>query len=163
MSVLAAKRKLSKFEPIIYSEDIHKMLTELIQHSFGIRDMQQVIRRQYKAGRCEKDAWWKHYYLLHNAKTRIDNLASEMTSYVRGANSIYPTNMDEYLERRNEQDHAIVACEQIIKELQHVVEIFDVDLNLYKRHVQAIYREIDLIKDWRQRDNKIRVQLKGNG
>lgn len=162
MSVLAAKRKLSKFEPVTYSEDLHKMLTELIQHSFGIKDMGTIVRRQYKAGNCEKDEYWKYYFLLHNAKTRVDNLASELTSYVRGANSIYPTNMTEYLERRKEQDLAINVCEQIIKELQHVVEVFDVDLNLYYRHVKAIYREIDLIKDWRQRDNKIRVRLQGS-
>jgi hypothetical protein len=57
----------------------------------------------------------------------------------------------------------IVNCEQLINELQRVVEIFDVDLNLYNRYVKAIDREIGLIKRWRQRDMAIKSRLeKGN-
>ena len=44
-------------------------------------------------------------------------------------------------------------------ELQLVVEIFDVDLNLYNRYVKAIDREIGLIKRWRQRDMAIKSRL----
>lgn len=44
-------------------------------------------------------------------------------------------------------------------ELQRVVEIFDVDLNLYNRYVKAIDREIGLIKRWRQRDMAIKSRL----
>lgn len=45
--------------------------------------------------------------------------------------------------------------------IQRIVEIFEVDVNLYSRYVKAIDREIGLIKKWRQRDNRIRSQLKG--
>ena len=55
----------------------------------------------------------------------------------------------------------VVNCEQLLKELQRIVEIFEVDVNLYSRYVKAIDREIGLIKKWRQRDNRIRSQLKG--
>ncbi len=68
---------------------------------------------------------------------------------------------NEYETRRDYQNAAIVNCEQLINELQRVVEIFDVDLNLYNRYVKAIDREIGLIKKWRQRDNRIKSQLKG--
>lgn len=84
------------------------------------------------------------------------------TSNVRAANSLYPTSMAEYERRREYQNNAIVNCEQLIKELQRVVEIFEVDINLYNRYVKAIDREIDLIKKWRQRDNKIKSHLQGN-
>ena len=57
------------------------------------------------------------------------------------------------------QNAAIVNCEQLINELQRVVEIFDVDLNLYNRYVKAIDREIGLIKRWRQRDMAIKSRL----
>ncbi len=70
--------------------------------------------------------------------------------------------MAEYERRREYQNNAIVNCEQLIKELQRVVEVFDVDINLYGRYVKAIDREIDLIKKWRQRDNKIKSHLQGN-
>ena len=57
------------------------------------------------------------------------------------------------------QNAAIVNCEQLINELQRVVEIFDVDLNVYNRYVKAIDREIGLIKRWRQRDMAIKSRL----
>lgn len=70
--------------------------------------------------------------------------------------------MLEYEQRRSYQNSAIVNCEQIIKELQRIVEIFNVDVNTYGRYVKAIDREIGLIKKWRQRDNRIKSYLQGN-
>lgn len=159
MSVLAVNRKESQFEPITYSETIHDMLTELIQRNFGIKDMDAVVRRQYRAGKCEPDEYWQYMYLLRNYKIRIDNKASELTSYVRDAYSRYPTTVGELEKRRELQNCAISTCWQIMVELQHVVEKFNVDLNLYKRHVQALDREVSLIKKWRQRDNKFKTYL----
>ena len=99
---------------------------------------------------------------MTNFKMRIDQLASQLTSNIRAANSTYPTNMREYERRRDYQNNALVNCEQLINELQRVVEIFEVDLNTYGRYVKAIDREIGLIKKWRHRDNKIKSYLQGN-
>ena len=99
---------------------------------------------------------------MTNFKNRIDQLASQLTSNVRAANSTYPTSMREYEQRRDYQNNAIINCEQILKELQRIVEIFEVDVNTYGRYVNAIDREIGLIKKWRQRDNKIKACLQGN-
>lgn len=57
---------------------------------------------------------------------------------------------------------AIVSCEQIVHELQRIVDIFEVDVNVYGRYIQAIDREIGLIKRWRQRDNRIKDRLLGS-
>lgn len=99
---------------------------------------------------------------MTNFKNRIDLLASQLTNNIRAANSTYPTSMLEYEQRRSYQNNAIVNCEQIIKELQRIVEIFNVDVNTYGRYVKAIDREIGLIKKWRQRDNRIKSYLQGN-
>ena len=72
---------------------------------------------------------------MYESKKRIDHLASLLTSNLVSANSRYPTTLHEYERRRDFQNDAIVNCEQLIKELQHVVDIFDVDLNLYERYV----------------------------
>jgi len=161
MSVLVSKRTESKFEAIIHSVELHDMLIDLIQRNFGVRDIEQFVRTRF-AYSVEEDEYAKHRYLMHNFKSRVDQLASQLTSNVRAANSLYPTSMAEYERRREYQNNAIVNCEQLIKELQRVVEIFDVDINLYGRYVKAIDREIDLIKKWRQRDNKIKSHLQGN-
>lgn len=161
MSVLVSKRSESKFEAIVYSIELHNMLIELMQRSFGVKDLDQFVRMRYAYGKDDTEDFSKYRYLMYNYKTRIDQLASLMTNNIRAANSIYPTMLHEYEKRRDYQNTAIVNCEQLLKELQRIVEIFEVDVNLYSRYVKAIDREIGLIKKWRQRDNRIKSQLRG--
>ena len=162
MSVLVSDRKESRFEAITYSVELHDMLIDLMQRSFGVKDLEHFVRVQYAYGKDATEDFAKYRYLMQNHKTRIDQMASMLTSNVRAANSLYPTTLHEYEQRRDYQNAALVNCEQIIKELQRVVERFDVDINLYDRYVKAIDREIELIKKWRQRDNKIKTRLQGN-
>lgn len=162
MSVLASKRRESKFEAITYSVELHTMLLDLMQRNFGVKDLDHLVRVRYAYGKDETEDFAKYRYLMTNFKMRIDQLASQLTSNIRAANSTYPTNMREYERRRDYQNNALVNCEQLINELQRVVEIFEVDLNTYGRYVKAIDREIGLIKKWRQRDNKIKSYLQGN-
>ena len=161
MSVLVSDRKESRFEAITYSVELHDMLIELMQRGFGVKDLEHFVRMRYAYGKDETEDFSKYRYLMQNYKTRIDQLASQLTNNIRAANSIYPTTMHEYEQRRDYQNSALVNCEQLIKELQRVVEIFEVDINLYSRYVTAIDREIGLIKKWRQRDNKIKTHLTG--
>lgn len=161
MSVLVSDRTESKFEAITYSVELHDMLIELMQRSFGVKDLDRLVRMKYAYGKDTTEDFSRYRYLMLNYKNRIDQLASMLTSNIRAANSIYPTTLHEYEQRRDYQNTAIVNCEQLLKELQRIVEIFEVDVNLYSRYVKAIDREIGLIKKWRQRDNRIRSQLKG--
>lgn len=159
MSVLLGDRKESKFEAITYSIELHDMLISLMQRGFGVKDVEGFVRRKYAYGDISEENFAKYRELMRSFKSRINQLASLLTSNVRAANTIYPKNMHEYEIRRDYQNAAIVNCEQLINELQRVVEIFDVDLNLYNRHVKAIDREIGLIKRWRQRDMAIKSRL----
>ena len=139
MSVLVSDRKESKFEAITFSVELHNMLLDFMQRNFGVKDLEQFVRIQYAYGKEPTENFSKYRYLM--------------------INSIYPTSMHEYEERRDYQNKAIINCEQIIKELQRIVEIFEVDINVYGRYVKAIDREIGLIKKWRQRDRKIKSYL----
>jgi hypothetical protein len=100
---------------------------------------------------------------MKNFKNRIDGLASSLTNNLRAANSLYPTSMHEYEIRRDYQNIAIANCEQLIKELQRIVEKFDVDVNQYSKYSKAIDREIGLIKSWRQHDNRFKLYFKNQG
>lgn len=162
MSVLVSDRKESRFEAITYSIELHDMLVDFMQRNFGVKDLKRMVRLRYAYGKDETEDYEKYAYLMNKYKDRVDSLASRLTSNVRGANSIFPVNLREYERRRDYQNDAIVNCEQLLKELQRIVEIFDVDINLYSRYIKAIDREIGLIKKWRQRDNKIKSRLEGN-
>ena len=134
MSVLVSKRTESKFEAIIHSVELHDMLIDLIQRNFGVRDIEKFVRTRF-AYSVEEDEYAKHRYLMQNFKSRVDQLASQLTSNVRVANSLYPTSMAEYERRREYQNNAIVNYEQLIKELQRVVEIFEVDTSICKLNI----------------------------
>lgn len=162
MSVLVSNRKESKFEVIVFSLELHQMLIEFMQRDFGVRDLDQLVRVRYANGKDETENFARYRYFMQRSKDRVDQEAALITSNLRGANSIYPKTLHECECRRDYQNNAIAHCEILIKELQHVVEIFEVDLNTYGRYVKAIDREIGLIKKWRQRDNKIESRIKGN-
>lgn len=162
MSVLVSDRKESKFEAVTHSIELHDMLIEFMQRNFGVKDLDTFVRTRYAYGKNDKEDFARYRYLMQNFKNRIDLAASLLTSNVRSANTLYPTSLHECERRRDYQNNAIANCEQLIKELQRVVEIFDVDINTYGRYIKAIDREIGLIKKWRQRDNKIKSYLKGD-
>lgn len=139
MSVLVSDRTESKFEAITYSIELHDMLIDFMQRSFGVKDLDQLVRVRYAHGKDAKEDFSRYRYLMLNYKNRIDQLASMLTSNVRAANSIYPTTLHEYEQRRDYQNTAIVNCEQLLKELQRIVEIFEVDVNLQLSQVIGIY------------------------
>ena len=162
MSVLVSKRRESKLEPITYSIQLHEMLTELAQRDFGVKDLDQLVRVRYANGIDKMEDFGRYRGLMRLEREKIDQLGYLLTNNLRGANSIYPTSMHEYEQRRDYQNFGIVNCEQLIKELQRIVELFNVDINVYERCIKAIEQEIVLIKKWRQRDNKIKSYLQGN-
>lgn len=162
MSVLVSKRRLSKYESITFSEEIHDMMIDLAQRNFGIKDVDQIVRSKYAHGRIKNEDFDYYRTLLNTYKSRVEQTSSLLTANLRAAHSIYPTSMEEYHRKRNFHDNGIANCNQLKLALQQVVEIFDVDVNLYARHIKAIDREIDLIKDWRQRCNVEKRYVKGN-
>lgn len=161
MSVLVSKRAQSKLEVLVFANEIHKMLVELILRDFGVKDIDQVVRIRYAYGKDPVENFARYRCLMSKSKNRVEETAALLTSNLRIANSIYPTSLREYELRRDRQNYAIANCETLLRELQHVVEIFEVDVNLYGRHIAAINREIGLIKSWRQRDNKLKSRLQG--
>jgi dihydroneopterin aldolase len=162
MSVIVADRTKSKLEVIVYSEELHDMLIELLNRNFGIKDLDHFVRVRYAYGKDDVEDFVKYRYLMNTLKTQIDKTASLLTNNLRAANSIYPTSMHEYDQRREFQNIGIANCNQLINQLQRAIKIFEVDINIYGKYINAIDREIDLIKKWRQRDNKIKSRLKGN-
>lgn len=107
MSVLVSDRTESKFEAITYSIELHDMLIDFMQRSFGVKDLDQLVRVRYAHGKDAKEDFSRYRYLMLNYKNRIDQLASMLTSNVRAANSIYPTTLHEYEQRRDYQNTAI--------------------------------------------------------
>ena len=159
MSVLVSNRKESKFEVIAFSVELRNLMIELMQRNFGIKNVNAIARKRYVFRKDDTENPSRYHYLIRNYKDRIDNISSQLTMNLRSANSIYPNTTSEYEERRTYQTKAITNCEQLICELHEIVNIFEVDINVYKKYINAIDRETDLIKRWRRSDNKL-IQTK---
>lgn len=161
MSVLVSKQKESRLEVIAHAERLHRKLIMLMQRNFGVRNVDDFVRESFACGSIKRENFEYFRYQMTSAKESIDKLAISLTNNLRGANCIYPKTLHELEVRRDYQNNAIVNCNQILKELQRVVEMFDVDINIYKESIEAIKREIDLIKSWRQRDNAMQARMRG--
>lgn len=163
MSVLLTKRNKSHLDVLVNADTIHDQLIELMQRNFGIRNMEHFVRVQYVFGKIDSEDLPRYMYLMRNAKNRLDQTASILSNNLRIAKTIYPTNMTEYEERRKYQTLAIGNCKILLKELQRIADIFDVNLNIYAECVKSINSEIKMITAWRQKDRRLKSYFqKGN-
>ncbi len=91
MSVLLGDRKESKFEAITYSIELHDMLILLMQRGFGVKDVDGFVRKKYAYGEISEENFAKYRELMRSFKSKVNQCASLITSNVRAANTIYPT------------------------------------------------------------------------
>lgn len=71
MSVLVSDRTESKFEAITYSIELHDMLIDFMQRSFGVKDLDQLVRVRYAHGKDATEDFSRYRYLMLNYKNRI--------------------------------------------------------------------------------------------
>ena len=159
MSVLVVDRKESKWEPIVHAEELHDELLDLCNRNFGIKDLAKWLRKHYSKESSFEEEYEKYSYMLLERKKNIDHISILLTNNLKGANSTYPTNLHECEIRRDYLNSALVNCNQLIKELQNVIDRFDVDVNIYFKYSKLIDEEIRMIKGWRQKDNRFLRRL----
>ena len=160
MSVLVCDREESRFEPVMFAADLRETMRGFLKRNFGIKKKAFLVLMQN-----DPDGTYRIY--LKNHKQNIDELTARVSAYVRAANTIYsPKTQKEYELRRAYQTDAISLCEDIIGELQAIVVYFKaverdlpgfhININANREPVKAVDREIELIKNWRQGDNRFR-------
>lgn len=171
MSVLKSKRKESQFEVFHHLTKMRKEVTDLLLRDFGY-DLERADKRIEKMfGKPyeeltpeekvrydklkEKNRVFDEWFVSDERQTVVDCLRT-ITEEVYVANSIYPTYMEELIERRLHQDKAIGQCYRLTQELQYAIETLPVDVNKYLRFATMIQTEINLLKGWRKSDNKFK-------
>ena len=78
----------------------------------------------------------------------------DIGTHIRIANSIYPTDKSELLERRLEQERAIGLCYDLLTKYQLAMRTLKVPDDKYVVEVKNIVHEINCLKSWRKSDNK---------
>ena len=94
-------------------------------------------------------------WLVDKMRNNIMNLLYGLIMNITAANSIYPTSVYEYHDRRKFQNHAICNCEQLLQGFQYIISVIPVNANKYLQYVDMIEKEIALLKGWRKGDNRL--------
>ena len=170
-------RKLSSMEFYKNAVDLRRELTDWMMRDFGSKytkkSVQQIIKNIDNRDQKIIDDVFAKYGKTSNQQFKSDypswffdferdvlmKLLHEMIANITSANSIYASHEFEFDMRRKYQNKAIANCYQIYQELQYITSSFNSDMNKIVRLLDAIEKEIDLLKGWRQSDNKQRKKL----
>ena len=174
MSVLARNRTLSKLEFYMNAVKLRRQLIFLMGRDFGVKPRIREPRfctRKWEpqdavtfAELLEKYGERKviddyPLWMMEHVRDGILYHLSRMMQHITQAYTIWATTQAEADLRRNAQDLAIADCESLKQELELAVDILPVKFEKLTQYVDAIDREIALLKGWRKADNKRRTIL----
>ena len=137
MSVVKSKRGKSnvEFEQIYFQ--LADGIDNLVEHDF------------YAEGLLAQ----KNRVFLDIRSRTLEDLTDKLLYYIKIANSIYPTCMTEWEERRVTIGKAIGICYAILTNYQRIMIRLRVPDNKYTMDVRNIMRMINSLKAWRKSDN----------
>ena len=172
MSVLKNKRKQSQFEVFHHLNKLRRDITDLLLRDFGysfekaearllkqfggrtLEQLSETERERYEKTKLRLEAF--DDWFIYDQRQVIVNCLRDITKEVYIANNIYPTVMEELVQRRLHQEEAIGHCYRLVQELQYAIETLPVNVNIFLQFGEAIQTEINLIKGWRKADNKFK-------
>ena len=101
-----------------------------------------------------------NFWLLQEECRTVAAKGAELTGSLRSANTIWPTYMAEFTERRVFMDKALAACNVLLDELQYIAEAVYADKNKFTALVLEIEALFKKIKSVRQADNRFLKELR---
>lgn len=143
MSVVKSKRTKSNVD----FEDIYFRLADgidtLVEHNFY----------------ASKELIDKNNVFLDIRCRSLEELTDTLLYHIKIANSIYPTCMTEWEERRTSMGKAIGTCYAILTHLHRIMMRLRIGDNKYVNDISNIERMINSLKAWRKSDNKLKTTL----
>ena len=145
MSVVKSKRGQSKveFEAIYFQ--LADSIDNLVEHDF------------YAEGLLAE----KNRTFLNTRASTLERMTDTLLYHIKVANSIYPTCMTEWEERRVSIGKAIGTCYAILTNYQRIMMRLRIADVKYAQDVKNIMRMINSLKAWKKSDNKIKATLVG--
>lgn len=175
MSVLARERKLSKLEFYMNARRLYKKLLFLMIRDFGVKprarqptfytrgwdaadkELFEMIAAKYGLTHIVDDY---PFWTIELFREKLIRLLDEMMENITAAYTIWATTKAEADLRRVSQDKAIAACESLKQTFELIIDVLPVKVDKLLPYIDAINREIALLKGWRKVDNKRNKALK---
>jgi len=143
MSVVKSKRNESKIE----FENIY----------FKVADgVDNLVENNFYAS---KELIDKNKVFLEIRCRTLEELTDTLLYHIKIANSIYPTCMTEWEERRTSIGKAIGTCYAILTHYQRIMLRLKIGDNKYVDDITNVVKMINSLKAWRKSDNKLKTSL----
>ena len=164
-----SERSESKLQTIHNAYKIRTAVTKLAENNFyfdlnKINDVVEQNTKNITDEKLKEKAKKRIYQYFNNQILRITykviNSACGINEHLRIANTIFPTYISEFEERRLELDKAMSCCNVLQDELQYAGECLYADLNRFTSLVIEIQKEFNMIKKLRQTDNRFLKDIK---
>ena len=146
MSVVKSKRSQSKIEFEMIYFQVADGVDFLVEHDFF----------------AEGELAQKNRVFLDMRSRALEELTDSLLYYIKIANSIYPTCMAEFDERRVNMGKAIGTCYAILTQYQRIMQRLRIPDDKYTMDIKNIARMINSLKAWRKSDNKLKTKLESN-
>ena len=143
MSVVKSKRNQSKIEFEMTYFKIDDGVDNLVEHQF-FADYNQIQ---------------EHKILLSSRSMSLERLTDSLLYYIKIANSIYPTCMAEWDERRVSIGKAIGTCYAILTNYQRIMIRLRIKDDKYTENINDVVKMINSLKAWRKSDNRLKDKL----
>ena len=132
-----SERKESKLQTIHNAYMIRVAVTNLAENNFYVTfsKIEDKINNRIKGLEEKeqiriKESMYKFYRnQINRISDNVIELATGISRHLRIANTIFPTYMSEFEERRIEMDRAMACCNALQDELQYAGECLYADLN----------------------------------
>ena len=172
-SIPKSKRGESKLEAMHKAYQIRTRILQELMLSFGYSEKKQeehlakvtsYIRdpeeREAQKSRLREREDDFHNWIIEKERDDILKPCKAIITHLTRANSIYPSYMSEFEERRLEMDRAIADCNELQQELQYIAEVLPSDKNKFINIVLEVDSLHNMIKKLRQSDNRFLQHLK---
>lgn len=143
MSVVKSKRSQSKVEFEMIYFRLADGIDTLVENDFFVN----------------RDNAQKNRKFIDTRSYTLERLTDALLYHIKIANSIYPTCMAEWNERRVSMGKAIGVCYAILTNLQRIMMRLRVPDNKYTEDIKNIDKMINSLKAWRRSDNKLKSIL----
>ena len=143
MSVVKSKRTQSKIEFEMTFFKVADGVDFLVENQFFV-DYEQMQ---------------EHNIFISSRSMSLERLTDSLLYYIKIANSIYPTCMAEWDERRVSIGKAIGTCYAILTNYQRIMIRLRIKNDKYTENINNVTKMINSLKAWRKSDNRLKTKF----
>ena len=152
-NALIVRKKVTEILRVLALQTQKRLETLISVLATATEDKREEIQNQIREERF-------NFWLIKEECSLVASKGADLTGSLRTANTIFPTYLSEFTERRVFMDRALSACNVLQDELQYIAEAVYADKNKFTALVLEIDALFKKIKSVRQADNRFLKELR---